>query len=43
MKNSTTGKKKELSLLVSLVALLDWGPMAYSGVGIPAPEITGQT
>ena len=46
MRNRTTGKEKELSLFVApvaLVALLGWGPMVYSGGGIPAPEIIGQT
>ena len=45
MRNLSPGKKKEIAFLVfsvALIALLGWGRMAYSGAGIPAPEITGQ-
>ena len=46
MRKRTAKRKKKLFLFVSLVALcalLGWRPLAYSGSGIPAPEITGQT
>jgi thiol-disulfide isomerase/thioredoxin len=44
--SNRTGRKRAIALLVSpavLLALLGWGARAYGGVGIPAPEITGQT